>query len=78
MHEQQKVLKGNNKSATDCSIDAMQHKQQGNHYTQGQRRDRTQEPHSHSGQRCATYKRNSDKNMRSGDKCGRCGSNQYS
>ena len=78
VHEQQKVLKGNDKSTTDCSIDAMQHKQQGNHYTRGQRRDRTREPHPHSGQRRATNTRNSDKNTRSGDKCGRCGGNQHS
>ena len=41
VHEQQKVLKGNDKSTTNCSIDAMQHKQQGNRYTRGQRQDRT-------------------------------------
>ena len=37
VHEHQKVLKGNDKSTADCRIDAMQHKQQGNCYTRGQR-----------------------------------------
>ena len=37
VHEQQKVLKDNDKSTTDCSLDVMQHRQQGNRHTRGPR-----------------------------------------
>ena len=56
----------------------MLHRQTGNHHTRRLRRDRTQEPHPHSGQRRATNIHNGDKNPRSGDKCGQCGGNQHS
>ena len=77
VHEQQKILKGNDKSTADCSLDAMQHRQQGNRHNRGQRRDRTREPHPHAGQRRATNTRNGNKNTRNGEKCGRCGGNQH-
>ena len=73
VHEQQKVLKGNDKSTADCNLDAMQHRQQGNRHNRGQRR----EPHPHAGQRRPTNTRNGDKNTRSGEKCGRCGGYQH-
>ena len=49
VHEQQKMLKGNSKPTTECNLDAMQHRQQGNcsRHNQGQRRD----PYPHGGQR---------------------------
>ena len=76
VHEQQKVLKGNDRTTGDCNLDAMQHRQQRTHRNRGQQRDHMRDSHSHADQRRVLNTR-SGTNMRSGEKCGRCGGNRH-
>ena len=76
VHEQQKVLKGNDRTIGDCNLDAMQHRQQHTHRNRGQQRDHMRDSHSHADQRRVLNTR-SGTNMRSGEKCGRCGGNRH-